>query len=111
MSAASVNIPGNVGISVSESQVEIPAPEKSSNELDGYKVSMPKSDAVEKCIGPISENARNQIWMCPELSVFSNSEYAYAIFPIAIALFWEKAEAKFVSQDLCLWPLQFSRIF
>ena len=28
--------------------------------------------------------------MCPELSAFSNSEYAYAIYPVTIALFWDK---------------------
>ena len=35
-------------------------------------------------------NARNQMRMCPELSIFSNSEYVYAIFPIAVALRWGK---------------------
>ena len=51
---------------------------------------MPKSDAVEKRIGPISGNTRNQIWMCPSLSIYSNSEYVYAIPPTAVALFWRK---------------------
>ena len=87
MSVVSVQVPENIGVSVSENAIGIPAPERSPNELDGYKVSMWKADAVGKCLGQISENARNQVWMCPELSVFSNSEYVYAIFPIAISLF------------------------
>ena len=97
MSVLSVNIPGNLGISVSESPAGIPAPGKPPNESDGYKVSMPSSDTVWKCLDPISENARNKIWMCPELSIFSNSEYVCAIFPIPIALFWEKG-----GREICL---------
>ena len=46
-----------------------------------------KARIGEKCLGPISENVRNQVWMCPELSVYSNSEYVCAIFPIALARF------------------------
>ena len=89
MSVVSVNTPGNIGISVSGSPVGIPPHEKSPNELDGGKVSMTKADAVEKCLGPISENTRNQFCTCPDLSAFPNSEYVYAIYPIAIALFWD----------------------
>ena len=35
--------------------------------------------------------------MCPELGVFSNSEYVYAFSAIAIALFWEKG-----GEEICL---------
>ena len=52
MSVVSVNIPERVGISVSESPVGIPAPEKSPDELAGYRVSMPNSDAAEKMHRP-----------------------------------------------------------
>ena len=48
MSVVSVNLPGHVGISVAESPVGIPAPDKSPNQLGGYRESTPKSDAVEK---------------------------------------------------------------
>ena len=47
MSVVSVNIQEHVGISASESPVEITAPGKSPSELDGYRASTPKSDAVE----------------------------------------------------------------
>ena len=87
MSIISIPLPERVGLSVSGNPIGIPTPEKSPGELDGYKVSMNKAGAAEKCREPISENVRNQVWMCPELSVFSNSGYVYAIYPIAIALF------------------------
>ena len=105
MSVVSVNIPEHVGISVSPSPVGIPVPGKSPNEWADYKVSTPKDDAVGKCLDPISENVRNKIRMCPESSVFSNSEYVYAIFPISIALFWGKG-----GEEICR-PRPLSLIF
>ena len=90
MSIISTPIPENVGFSVSEQPVQVPVPELSAGELSRYGKSMPKSDAVEKCLDAISENVRNQIWLCPSLSIYSNSAYVYAIFPIAVSLFWEK---------------------
>ena len=91
MSVISIPIPENVGLPSSEQPVGIPpAPESiRANCLDTENLCQ-KSDDVEKCLGPISENARNQIWMCPDLSIYSNSEYVYAIFPLAVALFWGK---------------------
>ena len=50
-----------------------------------------------KCLDPISGNVRNQVWMSPELLCYANSEYAYAIFPIALALFWEMG-----GKEICL---------
>ena len=82
MSVISIPIPENVGLPVSEQPVEIPATEKSAGELSGYGKSTPTSDEVEKCVDPISENVWTQIWMCPSLSIYSNSEYVYAIYPI-----------------------------
>ena len=90
MSIIGIPLPENVGLSVSEQSVEVPAPELSAAELSGYRKSMPKSDAVKKFLGPISENVRNQIWLCPNLSIYSNSEFAYAIFLIAVAFSWGK---------------------
>ena len=54
MSVVSVNIPGSVGISVSESPVGIQPPGKSPNESDGCEVSIPKADAV----GNVSAQSR-----------------------------------------------------
>ena len=85
-----MGIPGNIGVSASENPIEIPTPERSPNELDGYNVSMNKADPVGKCIGAISENVRNQGWVGPGLSVYSNSEYVYEIYQIAISLFRER---------------------
>ena len=43
--------------------------------------------------------------MCPELSAFSNSGYLYAIYPIAVALFWGKG-----GKEIC-FPRPLSLIF
>ena len=102
MSVVSVQIPENIGVSASGNPIEIPTPERSPNEFDWCKVSTNKADAVEKCLGPIAENARNQGCMCPELSVFSNSGYIYAIYPIAIALFCEKGGMESHIRGHCL---------
>ena len=77
-------------MSGSGNPVEIPTPEKSAGERDGCRKSTNKEDAVKKRPDRISENVRNQIWMCPGLSTFPNSEYVYAIFSTAVALFWGK---------------------
>ena len=63
-------------------------PERNSpaNEVSEYRASMSQEDAVRKSLFPISLNVRTQIWMSRDLKIFSNSEYAYAIFPVAIAL-------------------------
>ena len=58
MSVVSVRIPGNVGVSASGNPIEIPVPERSLGELDGYKVSMDKADAVE--------NVATQSWKTSE---------------------------------------------
>ena len=65
----------------------------SANEVSGYMQSMFPEDAIRKCLSPISENARSRILMSQELSVYSNSEFVYAIFPIAISLFWGEMES------------------
>ena len=90
MSIISIPLPENVGLSLSGQPVEVPVPEQSSGGLPGYRKSMSKPDAVVKCLDPIPGNIRNRIWMCPSLSIYSNYEYVYAIFPIAVALFWGK---------------------
>ena len=43
--------------------------------------------------------------MCPEFSVFSNSGYVYAIFLIAIALFWEKEGGGDLSPETIVFDL------
>ena len=90
MSVLSVPIPRVEG-SVSERASPIgQEKEKSANEMSGYRERMSIKDVVRKCLPPISENIRNRIWIPRELSVYSNSEFVCAIFPIAIALFWGK---------------------
>ena len=56
-------------------------------------------DEIRKCIAPISENARTRIWMSRGLSVYYNSEFACAIFPIAISLFWDKGGREIVEAE------------
>ena len=60
------------------------------NEMSGYRTATIKEDALQKCRLPISDNVQSRVWMSHDLSVYSNSEYVYAIFPIAGALFWDK---------------------
>ena len=48
MEIVSLHMPENVGLSVSEQPTEIPTPEKSPVEADGYRKTRPKADAVEK---------------------------------------------------------------
>ena len=60
------------------------------NEVDGYRFSTSLEGAVRKCLLPISLDDRAEIWMSRDLKVFPNSEYANAIFPIAISSFWGK---------------------
>ena len=71
-------------------QASPPGPEKAltANEVSGYRVSMGLECAFRKRLAPISENARSRISMSQELSAYSNSEFAYAIFPIAIDFFF-----------------------
>ena len=94
----------NMEGSVSEQAAPIAQEEKvlTANELFGYKSDISKEDAIRKRPVPIYENVRNRTWMSQELSIYSNSEYAYAIFPIEIGLFWDRwgrqiAESKALS--------------
>ena len=112
MSIIGIPLPENVGLSVSEQSVEVPAPELSAGELSGYRRSMPKSDAVAKCLDPISENVRNQIWISPSISIYSDSEYFYAIVSIEVALFWGKGGREIAeSRLLSMISPQFPRTF
>ena len=95
MSDVSVNLPERVWISVSESLVGIPAPRKVSKSIGWVQRVYAKVWRRGESLGPISENARRKIWMCPELNVFSNYEYVYAIFPIAIALSGKRRKRNF----------------
>ena len=56
--------------------------------MSGYMSSMSEEDAVRKCLLPISDNVTSRDWMSRDLSVYSNSEYVYAIYPIAVDLVW-----------------------
>ena len=81
---------GNVTVSVSERPGEVPLVAKAANEIAGYLSALKPHQAVKKCLGPIDGNARNKVWTPPDLNVYANNEYVYAIYPIAIALFWER---------------------
>ena len=65
--------------------------------MSGCKPVLKKHEAGKKCLDPISENVRNQVWMSPELLVYANAEYVYATSPIALALFWEMG-----GEEICL---------
>ena len=71
----------------------------SAKEVSGYRQSMPPGDAIQKRLSPISENARNRVWTSRELGVYSNSEFVYAICPIAIALVWGKGGRRIVDSE------------
>ena len=82
---------GGGGGSVSEQASPMaPGKAQAANELYGCENSMSLEGAIRKRIAPIAENARTRIWMSQDLRVYSNSEYAYAIFPISIDLLWGK---------------------
>ena len=68
----------------------LPVRAHSSNEVSGYRSSTTAGDAVPKCMLPISDNASSRVWMSQDPSIYSNSEYVCAIFPIAVDLFWDK---------------------
>ena len=90
MPALSIPIPHVEG-SASE-QAAPTAPEKvlTANKFPGYRLYIPKVDAIRKCLAPIPDNARARIWMYQDLSLYPNSVYVYAIVSIAIALSWDK---------------------
>ena len=67
-------------------EVLVKAP--TANELSGYRPSTNKEDAVQKFIILISDNAQSRVWMSQDLSVYSNFQYVYAIFPTSVASFW-----------------------
>ena len=78
----------NSPASVSETpEVERPAARKPPKEIYGYKSALTKDEAIKKCLGTMSDQARDQVWMSPDLLIYSNSEYVFATFPIALALF------------------------
>ena len=89
MSVLSIPIPHGGGtVSEQPSPMALKAEKVlSSNEVSGYRQSMSPVGAIRKCLARISENVRNRIRMSQELSVYSNLELVYAIYPIAIALF------------------------
>ena len=90
MSSRSESHRGNVVVSVSELPVVTTPAERSVGEVSGRKEVLKHHEAVMKCLGPISENVRNKARMSPHLQIYSNSEYVYATFPIALSLFWGK---------------------
>ena len=57
----------------------------------------------------VNEEGISSIWMSRDLDIISNSEFRYAICPIAIILVWNSgACGSFTSESLTA-PLRFSR--
>ena len=69
---------------------EIVSPELYSDELDGYRISTRRGNEVRRILLPANLNVRAKVWMSRDLRIYSNSEYVYAIPPIALAVFWDK---------------------
>ena len=99
--------PHTQGGSIAEPSPGKPAPNLSSNEMDGYRISTTQEDAVQKSLLPINLNAWGQIWMSRALKIFPSSEYAYSIFPIVLALFWDKGGRRLSGRNHCLRYLRF----
>ena len=99
MSSISVHNPPDGG-SVSGPSPDKPERTLYANEVSGYRQSTNKEESVQKSLLPISLNARAKIWMSRDLKVFPNSEYVYAISPIAIALFWGKGGLGIANSEL-----------
>ena len=55
-------------------------PEKSPNELAGYRIPMSREEAVRKCLVPANLNARANVRKSQDLTIVPNSEDVYAIF-------------------------------
>ena len=90
MSSLRAHIPHVEGHASEHVSPEIQERPKTANGISGYRTSMAKEDALRKCLLPVSDNVTSRVWMSRDLSVYSNSEYFYAIFPIAVALFWDR---------------------
>ena len=97
MSSRSGSHHGNVVVSLSERPAVSTHTERSGGEISGYEEVLKQHEAVEKLLGPISENVRNKVWMSPDLQIYSNSEYVYGKFPIALSIFWGKG-----GEEICL---------
>ena len=84
MSAISLSIP-HPGTAT-----EIVTPELSAGDLAGYRFSMSKENAARKSLLPVNLNSLAKVWMPHDIRIPSDSEYVYAIFTIALALFLDK---------------------
>ena len=47
-------------------------------------------DDAQKFTNAANEKIRNSIWASRDLDIFPDSELGYAVFPIAIAFFWDQ---------------------
>ena len=104
MSAMSLSIPQPPG------SIAVTAPGDfahylSSGELAGYRVSTSRRNAVQTSFFPANLNGRSKIWKSQDLKIYDNSEYFFATFPIALALFWGTGGREIASSE----PL--SRVF
>ena len=91
MSLGSESHRGNVVVSAPERPLEITTPQRSGDDVAGYKAVLGKHEAFKESLPPVDPNARNKTRASPDLLIYANSEYVYATSPIAIPLFWERA--------------------
>ena len=96
MASISAPIPQVEGPASEQASPTAPGKIQTANELSGYRASTTKENDVQKCHSPISDNVRKRIRMSQDLSIYSNSEYVYAIFPSAVAFFLDKGRRKIV---------------
>ena len=74
-------------------------PGNSAADLSGYRIAMSRDEAARTCLLPYNWDGRAKIRMSRDLRIYSNLEYVYAIFPIALALFWCKGGREIANSE------------
>ena len=83
MSAISLTIP--LTVSITGAGPEIATPELTVGDLAVYRISISKENAARGILLPVNLNARAKVWRFQDIRIYNNSEYVYAIPPIALA--------------------------
>ena len=87
MSADSISIPHRAYVTGEPSKSPN---EFSANSTPCYRISIFQENAVRKILIPENLNCRAKVWMAQDLSIYTNSEYVYATYPIALSFFYGK---------------------
>ena len=61
---------------------------ESANETAGYTICLPVGDATHKDLQSAHKSVSVKCWVSRDISAYANSEFDYAMFPVAIGLFW-----------------------